>query len=166
MLFSRGSGSTPISSHSVSSSTIPSISAIDHSPERALDRQEGSSSDTEGCQLLSESITVGAVKAAVDISQQLVQCIVQFDLIFRRLRVDQVVLVGFETRFACQNETEHRTHHSPMVRRWTKEQQVEKSHHQTRKQVGLSRQMLSDSEKHEIELVKPLKIEYRKTDKN
>ena len=112
----------------------------------ALDRQKGPSRDTKGGQLLCETIAVGAIETSVDVREQFVQGVVQFDLVLWRLGVEQVVLVRFETRFACQNETQHRAHHSPMVGRWSKKEQVEESRHQTRKQIWMSGQVLQRRE--------------------
>ena len=65
-----------------------------------LKRKKSSSSNTERRQLLGESITICIVQASAYICKQLVECIIQFCLILRRLSAQYVVLVLREAGFA------------------------------------------------------------------
>ena len=50
-----------------------------------LDRQKTSCRHSEGSQLLSKSISVGAIQTPIDIRKQLVQSFIQLRLVFIRL---------------------------------------------------------------------------------
>ena len=69
-------------------------------PCRSSQREEGARRHAKGGQLLGESVAIGTFQAPADVSQELVEGLVQLRLIRRVLRAHQVVLVGRETGLA------------------------------------------------------------------
>ncbi len=90
-------------------------------PNCSSQRKERTRQHAEGGQRLGESVAIGTFEALADVSQQLIEGLVQLCLICQVLRAHQVVLVGCETGLAREHETEHRPHDRPVILGGTKQ---------------------------------------------
>ena len=98
--------------------------------------------NTEWDQFLCKPFAVRAIKTSLHIRQEFVKSIVQCLLVFWWLCADQMILIGCEAWFTGQHQTEHWLYHGPMMLRSPKQQEVEESRRQARKQIWLSGKML------------------------
>ncbi len=109
-----------------------------------LKSQKLTSRHSEGGQFLCEAIPVRRVQATTHVRQEFVDGIIQFGLIFRGLGAQQVVLVGRKAGFTGKHKTEHGSHDRPVILRGAKQQEIEQSSSQTRKEIRLGRQVLEE----------------------
>ena len=107
-----------------------------------LDCQKGPGSYTESSQFLSESITIGAVQASIDICKQLIQSFCQLCLVVWRLSAQKMILVCSKARFTSQHKTKHWSHDSPVILWRPKQQQVEQCSCEARKEIWVCIQVL------------------------